>query len=98
MQDLTDRVAVVTGGASGIGRATVLALLAAGAKVVVGDLNADNGRRLVEEVGEAERLRFGRTDVGGEAEVEALVGGAVGGFGGLDVIFNNAGVGGAFGP
>jgi NAD(P)-dependent dehydrogenase (short-subunit alcohol dehydrogenase family) len=99
MQDvLTDRVAVVTGGASGIGRATVLTFLAAGARVVVGDLNADNGEKLVAEVADAERLRFIRTDVAEEAEVEALIGAAVDGFGGLDVVFNNAGVGGAFGP
>src|SRR6516162_4332264 len=95
---LTDRVAVVTGGASGIGRATVLAFLAAGARVVVGDLNADNGEKLVAEVADVERLRFIRTDVAEEAEVEALIGAAVDGFGGLDVMFNNAGVGGAFGP
>jgi NAD(P)-dependent dehydrogenase (short-subunit alcohol dehydrogenase family) len=99
MQDLlTDRVAVVTGGASGIGRATVLKFLSAGAKVVVGDLNAENGQKLVAEVDDAEHLRFIRTDVAEEAEVEGLVGAAVDGFGGLDVVFNNAGVGGAFGP
>jgi NAD(P)-dependent dehydrogenase (short-subunit alcohol dehydrogenase family) len=99
MQDvLTDRVAVVTGGASGIGRATVLSFLAAGARVVVGDLNADNGEKLVAEIADPERLRFIRTDVAEEAEVEALIGAAVDSFGGLDVVFNNAGVGGAFGP
>jgi len=98
MAVLTDRVAVVTGGASGIGRATVRRFLDEGAKVVVGDFNADNGQALVDEVGDADRLRFVRTDVAEEAEVEALVGAAVETFGGLDVMFNNAGVGGAFGP
>ena len=95
---LADRVAVVTGGASGIGRATVLKFLDAGAKVVVGDLNADNGRKLVDEIGDAGRVQFIRTDVAEEAEMAALIGAAVETFGGLDVMFNNAGVGGAFGP
>ena len=95
---LTDRVAVITGGASGIGKATVLRFLDEGAKVVVGDYNAENGQALVDEVGDPDRLRFIRTDVAEEAEVEALIGAAVETFGGLDVLFNNAGVGGAFGP
>ena len=95
---LADRVAVITGGASGIGRATTLRYLAEGAKVVVGDFNADNGQRLVEDVDDPGHLLFVRTDVAEEAEVEALIGAAVERFGGLDVLFNNAGVGGAFGP
>jgi NAD(P)-dependent dehydrogenase (short-subunit alcohol dehydrogenase family) len=95
---LTDRVAVITGGASGIGKATVLRFLTEGAKVVVGDYNAENGQALVGEVGDPGRLRFIRTDVAEEAEVEALIHAAVESFGGLDVLFNNAGVGGAFGP
>lgn len=99
MEDtLGDQVAVVTGGASGIGRATVLRFLAAGARVVVGDLNADNGQLLMDEVSDSERLRFVRTDVASEDAVEELVATAVDRFGGLDVVFNNAGVGGAFGP
>ncbi|MET0324285.1 MAG: SDR family oxidoreductase [Ilumatobacteraceae bacterium] len=99
MQDvLSDRVAVVTGGASGIGRGTVLRFLQAGARVVVGDLNAENGQLLVDEVGEPDRLQFVRTDVVDEAAVAALIETAVHDFGGLDVVFNNAGVGGAFGP
>jgi len=95
---LADRVAVVTGGASGIGRATVLRFLDAGARVVFGDLNADKGRTLADEIGDAARVRFIRTDVAEEAEVAALIDAAVEAFGGLDVVFNNAGVGGAFGP
>jgi NAD(P)-dependent dehydrogenase (short-subunit alcohol dehydrogenase family) len=98
MPVLTDRVAVITGGASGIGKASVLRFLDEGANVVVGDYNGENGKALVAEVGDADRLRFIRTDVAEEAEVEALIGAAVETFGGLDVLFNNAGVGGAFGP
>ena len=99
MEDiLGDRVAVVTGGASGIGRATALRFLAAGARVVVGDLNDANGQALLDQVGDADRLRFVRTDVADEDAVEELIATAVDRFGGLDVLFNNAGVGGAFGP
>jgi NAD(P)-dependent dehydrogenase (short-subunit alcohol dehydrogenase family) len=95
---LDERVAVVTGGASGIGRATVERFLADGACVVVGDLNVDAGERLVAEADGRDRLRFLRTDVAEEADVEALVEAAVAAFGRLDVVFNNAGIGGAFGP
>jgi NAD(P)-dependent dehydrogenase (short-subunit alcohol dehydrogenase family) len=96
--ELDGRVAVVTGGASGIGRATVLRFLDAGARVVFGDLNTGNAERLLDEAGDPARLRFVRADVSAESEVAALVAAAVDGFGRLDVMFNNAGVGGAFGP
>ncbi len=95
---MNDRVAVVTGGASGIGRAGVLRFLDAGYRVVFGDLNRDNAQRVVEEVGDAQRLRFAPTDVAEEDDVAALVAEATGAFGRIDVMFNNAGVGGAFGP
>jgi NAD(P)-dependent dehydrogenase (short-subunit alcohol dehydrogenase family) len=95
---LADRVAVITGGASGIGRATVLRFLAEGASVVVGDLNADVGKDLLDEAGEPDRLTFIRTDVAEEHDVAALIGAATERYGRLDVVFNNAGSGGAFGP
>jgi len=95
---LADRVAVVTGGASGIGRATVLRFLAEGASVVVGDLNADVGQELVAEAGQPDRLTFIRTDVAEEHDVAALIGATTERYGHLDVMFNNAGSGGAFGP
>ena len=95
---LADRVAVITGGASGIGRATVLRFLSEGASVVVGDLNAEVGKDLVDEAGEPERLTFIRTDVAEEHDVAALIGAATERYGRLDVVFNNAGSGGAFGP
>jgi NAD(P)-dependent dehydrogenase (short-subunit alcohol dehydrogenase family) len=96
--ELAGRVAVVTGGASGIGRATVTRFLQAGAQVVFGDLNVANGQALVDEVGDDSRVRFMRTDVCEEAEVAGLVAASVDAFGRLDIVFNNAGVGGAFGP
>ncbi|ABW14586.1 short-chain dehydrogenase/reductase SDR [Parafrankia sp. EAN1pec] len=95
---LEDRVVVVTGGASGIGRASVLRFLAAGARVVFGDVNGATAQRLLDEVADPARLHFERADVADEAEVAALVAAAVERFGRLDVMFNNAGVGGAFGP
>jgi NAD(P)-dependent dehydrogenase (short-subunit alcohol dehydrogenase family) len=95
---LVDRVAVITGGASGIGRATVLRFLAEGASVVVGDLNADVGKQLVADAAEPDRLTFIRTDVAEEHDVQALIGAATERYGRLDVVFNNAGSGGAFGP
>jgi NAD(P)-dependent dehydrogenase (short-subunit alcohol dehydrogenase family) len=98
---LAGRVAVVTGGASGIGKASVRRFLAAGARVVVGDLNAANGETLLAELAgsdEAERTRFVVTDVADEDAMAELLATATAAFGHLDVLFNNAGVGGAFGP
>jgi NAD(P)-dependent dehydrogenase (short-subunit alcohol dehydrogenase family) len=94
------RVAVVTGGASGIGRAAVLRLLEEGASVVAADYNEAAGAALLDEMtdGTDKRLRFVRADVAQEADVEAMVAAAVAEFGRLDIIINNAGVGGAFGP
>ncbi|WP_202125304.1 SDR family NAD(P)-dependent oxidoreductase [Actinomadura physcomitrii] len=91
------QVVVVTGGAGGIGRAAVLRFLEAGARVVFGDLNAENAERLLDEA-DRSRVGFVPTDVCDEDQIAALVGAAVDRFGRLDVMFNNAGVGGAFGP
>jgi NAD(P)-dependent dehydrogenase (short-subunit alcohol dehydrogenase family) len=98
---LAGKSAIVTGGASGMGRATVETYLAQGASVVVGDLNAELGQTLLDwaaDAGCGDRLRFTRTDVSVEEDVAALVDLAVGSFGRLDIMFNNAGIGGAFGP
>ncbi|MFP5489681.1 MAG: SDR family NAD(P)-dependent oxidoreductase, partial [Acidimicrobiia bacterium] len=89
-------VAIVTGGGGGIGLAIAAKVVATGGSVVVGDLNDDRGRDAAERLGE--RARFVRADVSDEADVEALVTAAVDSFGRLDAMFNNAGVGGAFGP
>jgi NAD(P)-dependent dehydrogenase (short-subunit alcohol dehydrogenase family) len=98
---LQGKVAVITGGANGMGRASAMRFLEEGASVVIGDLNDENGQHtldLADERGFADRIRYIKTDVSREADVEAMVGLAVDGFGRLDCIFNNAGIGGAFGP
>jgi NAD(P)-dependent dehydrogenase (short-subunit alcohol dehydrogenase family) len=95
---LAGKVAVITGGASGMGLATVHRFLAEGASVVVGDLNAEAGQKMVADAGGTSALRFLKTDVSEEAEVEALLRSAAEQFGRLDIVFNNAGIGGAYGP
>lgn len=93
-QRFSGKVAVVTGGASGIGMETVRLLVGGGAHVVVGDLNEAAGQALAVELG-AERLAFLRCDVAISADVLALVALAEQRFGGLDILFNNAGIGSA---
>ncbi|MGD8416054.1 MAG: SDR family oxidoreductase [Pseudomonadales bacterium] len=98
---LQHKVAVITGGASGMGRATVERFLHEGARVVIADYNAENGQALMarlEAEGYGETCTFVRTDVASEEDVAAVLGRAVEQFGGLDILFNNAGVGGAIGP
>ncbi len=93
---VVSRVALVTGGASGIGRATVQRLLADGWSVLVADLNAAAGEQLVAELDSAP-VRFVVCDVGREDDVARAVSAAVDAFGSLGCVVNNAGVGGAFG-
>ncbi len=89
LSGLRDRVALVTGGASGLGRATVLALAEAGAEVVVCDLAADAGRAVAEQVGG----HFVAADVSDlRANLDAVAF-AVERCGGLDLAFLNAGIG-----
>ncbi|MEM7468592.1 MAG: SDR family oxidoreductase [Pseudomonadota bacterium] len=98
---LVEKVAVITGGASGMGRATVMRYLAEGAKVVIADFNVDNGEETLTEASKAgyeASVVFQKTDVAKETDVEAALHLAVDKFGKLDVVFNNAGVGGAIGP
>lgn len=98
---LQHKVAVVTGGASGMGRATVERFLHEGARVVIADINQTAGRELAETLcaqGYEESCSFICTDVALEEDVVAMLEHALACFGGLDVLFNNAGVGGATGP
>ncbi|GAA2597970.1 3-oxoacyl-ACP reductase [Actinomadura fulvescens] len=85
---MQDRVAVVTGGAGGIGLATARRFAAEGAKVVVADIDEAGGKAAAAEAGG----RFVRTDVTSEDEVEALYRAAHDAYGRIDVAFNNAGV------
>ena len=90
---LPDRIAIVTGAGSGLGRAGALALAREGARVVVSDIDAARGQETVAAM-RAEGLdgRFVRADVGQPAEAQALVETTVATFGGLDILYNNAGV------
>ena len=90
---LEDRVAIITGGATGMGRAAALLFAREGARVVVADRNAPEGRTTVDRVTEtgAEAL-FVETDVSKAAQVSNMVEQTVGRFGRLDVLINNAGV------
>ena len=90
---LTGKVAVVTGAASGIGRATVDLFIAEGAKVIAADLQEDKGAQIEHEHKDA--VRFVRCDVMQEAEIAAAVNAAKSEFGKLDILFNNAGTGGS---
>ena len=95
MGRLDGKVAIITGGTSGIGRGTVDLFLKEGAKVVCGDLQDHKGEEMVRELGD--NFSYCRTNVAHEAEVKGLVEHAVKRYGKLDVIFNNAGFGGVGG-
>ncbi len=93
MADLKNKVGIVTGGGSGIGRATSLAMSKAGAALVIGNRDAVKGEevvRLIEQGGG--RAVFQKTDVSKPDDVKALVARAVSEFGRLDLAFNNAGM------
>jgi NAD(P)-dependent dehydrogenase (short-subunit alcohol dehydrogenase family) len=92
-RELDGRVAIVTGGASGIGRAMVERFVEEGARVVVADVNAEGGDAVASELGDA--VAFQPTDVADRDQIQAAVDLAVAGFGGLDIMCNNAGIGGA---
>lgn len=93
MGRVQDKVAVVTGGALGIGRASAIALAREGAKVVVADIDEANGNETVEEIGHAGgEAFFQRADVGVTADVQTLIERAVSRYGALHVLANIVGV------
>jgi NAD(P)-dependent dehydrogenase (short-subunit alcohol dehydrogenase family) len=94
---LSGKVAVITGGASGIGEASVREFVARGCRVVVADVLDEQGRALVRSLGDAV-ADFVHADVSVEADVKRAVGRAVERFGRLDCMFNNAGAAGVHGP
>src|SRR5205814_7922995 len=93
MKEFEGKVALVTGGGSGIGRATALAFAREGAQVVIGNRNVQRGEETVSMIRDAGGIAsFQRTDVLVAAEIETLVDHAVKTYGRLDLAFNNAGV------
>lgn len=93
MTDLTDRIAVVTGGAQGIGRATVERMLTAGARVSIWDIDGDLGRQTATELGD--RVEFRQVDQTDLSAVEAIAGDMERDFGPADILVANAGIAGA---
>ena len=89
--NVSGKIALVTGGASGLGRAATENLLEAGARIVIIDLPSSNGETAAKELGD--NVRFAAADVTNEAEVQAAVDTAVTEFGGLHIVVNCAGVG-----
>ena len=90
MQRLKDRVALITGGASGMGEASVRRFIAEGARVVLADIDAEKGRAIAGEFGDA--CVFAQCDHTKPAENDAAIALAIESFGKLDTLFNNAGI------
>jgi NAD(P)-dependent dehydrogenase (short-subunit alcohol dehydrogenase family) len=88
---LEHQVAIVTGGAAGIGRAIVQRLADDGATVVVADINEKNGREVAEAVG-TDKAVFQRLDVTDKSSADATVAATLERFGRLDILVNNAGI------
>jgi len=92
--ELDGKVAIVTGGANGIGRGIVERFVEEGARVVIADVDDGTGTALADKLGE--HVAFKRTDVANADQVQAVVDFASNAFGGLDVMVNNAGISGAY--
>lgn len=93
MADLSGKVAVITGAASGIGLAGVEVFVAAGARVIAGDIQDDKGQALETRFG-ADKVRFVHCDVTNMDDLKAIMDAAPEAFGSLDIVWNNAGHGG----
>lgn len=96
MGRLDGKVSVITGGASGIGEATVRLFTEEGARVLIADIQDEKGQLLGDELGES--AEYLHVDVSREADVKAAVDRALDRFGRLDCMFNNAGIAGPTGP
>src|SRR5262252_7060175 len=96
---LAGKVAVITGGANGMGRSEAEIFAKEGAQVVVGDILEAEGQKVVAGIADAGgKARFVKLDVTSEADWRAAVDTAVSSFGKLDVLVNNAGISGTFDP
>ena len=101
MKRLQDKIAVITGAGSGIGKETALLFLEHGAKVVLADINQETLEETFEIIKQKKLdsdACISLTDVSSEDNIKSMIDQAVDHFGGLDVLFNNAGIGGAVGP
>ncbi|MFN0096938.1 MAG: SDR family NAD(P)-dependent oxidoreductase [Dehalococcoidia bacterium] len=96
MGRLDGKVAIITGGASGMGEATARLFVREGARVVIGDVQREKGEAVAKELAGA--AVFATVDVASSEDVRALVKTAVDRFGKLDIMYNNAGIGGGEGP
>jgi NAD(P)-dependent dehydrogenase (short-subunit alcohol dehydrogenase family) len=92
MADLAGKVAIVTGGSSGMGRGTAERFVAEGAKVVIADINQEIGEEVAGKLGK--NAAFKKTDVSDRGQIRDLVAFAVKSFGGLHIMMNNAGISG----
>jgi NAD(P)-dependent dehydrogenase (short-subunit alcohol dehydrogenase family) len=97
-QDFNGKIAIVTGGGSGIGESCVKELIARGAKVIVADFNLPTAERVAAEAGPTDKAAAVKVDVADPASVEAMVRFALDSYGRLDVAVNNAGIGGEANP
>ena len=94
--ELANKVAIVTGGAAGIGAATAKLFLDEGARVVIADVNREQGEALAADLGPD--CAFKQTDVSRREDVADLVTFTIEQFGGLHIMFNNAGISGRMAP
>ncbi|KAJ4969825.1 hypothetical protein NE237_002924 [Protea cynaroides] len=95
---LEGKVAVITGGASGIGASTARLFVQHGAKVVIADVQDDLGYSLCQDLGSDHTITFVHCDVTNEDDVQNAVDTAVSKYGKLDIMYNNAGISGGFSP
>jgi NAD(P)-dependent dehydrogenase (short-subunit alcohol dehydrogenase family) len=96
---LAGKVALVTGGASGMGESEASIFAREGARVIVGDILQKEGAQVVEKIaGQGGQARFVKLDVTNEAEWQNAVAAAINAFGKLDILVNNAGISGTFDP